>query len=125
VFVWLITKLPDNTDDERGLRMYAIISIDGRQFKVEPGTEIEVGRLQGDVGDTVSLEDAVLFLKGDDKVEIGKPTVGGAKVELEILDHYRGEKVVVFKMKQRNRHRVKNGHRQAMSLIRVKDIAVA
>ncbi len=104
--------------------MYAIIKASGRQYKIEPGTVFEVDRLAGEPGDVVALDDHVLLLSKDGEVAIGAPTVPGAKVELEIQEHFRGKKVIAFKMKRRKRYRRKRGHRQELTRVAVKNITV-
>lgn len=102
--------------------MYAIIKTGGSQFKVEPGMEFELNRLAGEPGDVLTLDEDVLMLKSDSETHMGTPTVSGASVDLEIVDHLRGKKIVVFKMKRRKRSRRKQGHRQELTRVRVKDI---
>ncbi len=102
--------------------MYAVIRASGRQYKVEPGTVLEMDRLAGNPGETVTLEDAVLLVSNDGNLQVGNPALAGAKVELEILSHLRGDKIVAFKMKRRKRSRVKKGHRQELTKVTVRDI---
>jgi len=104
--------------------MYAIIKTSGRQYKIEPGTVFDVDRLAGEPGDSLILEDHVLLLNQDGEVSVGAPTVPGAKVDLEINEHFRGKKLVVFKMKRRKRYRRKKGHRQELTRVTVKNIIV-
>jgi large subunit ribosomal protein L21 len=86
---------------------------------------LELDRFAGEPGQTVVLDDAVLLVSQEGSVTVGRPTVPGAKVSLEIGDHLRGEKIVVFKMKRRKRYRRKHGHRQELTRVTVKDIALA
>ncbi|OGV63799.1 MAG: 50S ribosomal protein L21 [Lentisphaerae bacterium RIFOXYB12_FULL_65_16] len=102
--------------------MYAIIKASGKQYRVEPGTEFETDRLQGEPGQSLNLDNSVLLLRTDDGVKIGTPVVPGAKVELQIVEHLRGDKIVVFKMKRRKRYRRTQGHRQELTKVLVKDI---
>lgn len=104
--------------------MYAIIGESGRQFRVQPGDVLAVNRMSGNPGETVVLEDRVLMVRTDDGVTLGTPVVEGAKVELEIVEHYRGKKVIAFKMKRRKRCRVKKGHRQELTRVNVRGITV-
>ncbi|MEM1042828.1 MAG: 50S ribosomal protein L21 [Bacteroidota bacterium] len=90
--------------------MYAIVDISGKQFKVQENTTLYAPRQKAAVGDTLTL-DRVLLVSGDD-VHIGAPTVAGASVTATVLDHVKGDKVIVFKKKRRKGYRVKNGHRQ-------------
>lgn len=105
--------------------MYAVIQASGAQYRVEPGMTLELDRLPGAVGDTVTLAENVLLLSTDDGLQIGTPVVAGAAVDLEIVEHFRGRKIVVFKMKRRKRHRRKHGHRQELTRVAVKDIRSA
>jgi len=105
--------------------MYAIIKACGKQYRVEPGMVLDLDRLPGDPGQTVVLDDAVLLVSQDGAVTVGRPTVPGAKVSLEIGSHLRGGKIVVFKMKRRKRYRRKQGHRQELTRVTVKDIVLA
>jgi large subunit ribosomal protein L21 len=105
--------------------MYAIISMQGHQFRVEPGTVMDVDRLAGEPGDTVTLADNVLAAQDDKGLKTGTPTIPGANVELEILEHLRAKKITVFKMKRRKRYRRKQGHRQELTKVRVKGITLS
>ncbi|MCK5803397.1 MAG: 50S ribosomal protein L21 [Lentisphaeria bacterium] len=105
--------------------MYAIIKAGGRQYKVEPGTVFEMNRLAIDEGETLMLDDSVLMVSKDDELTVGTPLVEGAKVELEVNEHFRGKKLIVFKMKRRKSYRRKNGHRQELTRVTVKDITLA
>ncbi len=104
--------------------MYAIISYKGRQHRVEPGTVLAVDRVEGEPGQSVQLENSVLMACGDDGVKTGDPVLPNANVELEIMEHYRDRKIVVFKMKRRKSYRNKQGHRQEMTRVKVKDIVL-
>jgi large subunit ribosomal protein L21 len=100
--------------------MYAIVEIAGRQFKVSEGQEIYVHRLGAEEGTQVTF-DKVLLLAKDGQVQVGAPTVN-AKVNTTVLKHLKGDKVVVFKKKRRKGYRVKNGHRQAFTKIKIESI---
>ena len=102
--------------------MYAIIKAEGQQFRVTPGMEIEMNRLDAEKGATVTLTDSVLLISNDGKLTVGAPIVPGATVELEVKDHFRDDKVTVFKFKRRHRYRRKTGHRQEMTKVVVKAI---
>ena len=103
--------------------MYAIVEIAGQQFKVENNDEIFVHRLEGEPGTKVEF-DQVLLLDQDGKVTVGKPMVEGSKISSEILEHVRGDKVVVFKKKRRKGFQKETGHRQDFSKIRIENIGV-
>ena len=102
--------------------MYALIKTSGKQYKVEVGTVLELDRVAAEVGSTIELNENVLMVGDGDKVTIGTPLVAGASVTLEVKEHMRGPKLIVFKMKRRKRYRVKKGHRQELTKVEVKDI---
>lgn len=101
--------------------MYAIVEIAGQQFKVEKGREIYTNRLQGDA-DAALVFDKVLLTDDGGAVQIGLPVVAGASVKATILAHLKGEKVIVFRKKRRKGYRKKNGHRQALTKIRIDEV---
>lgn len=101
--------------------MYAIVEIAGQQFKVEKDQQIFVHRLDSKEGEKVTF-DNVLLIETSGKVKVGSPNVGGAKVTAKVLEHLKGDKVVVFKKKKRKGYRVKNGHRQYLSKIEIQKI---
>jgi len=102
--------------------MYAIVSVNGHQHRVEPGQVTVLDRLAGDPGSTVTLHESVLLLDTGESVEVGAPVVAEAEVDLEVVEHFRGPKIVVFKMKRRQRYRRKRGHRQELTRVRVTGI---
>lgn len=101
--------------------MYAIVNIAGTQFKVAKDQYIYAPKLDGEAGSSVSF-DEVLLLDHDGKVDIGAPTVKGAKVSGTILEHVKGNKVIVFKKKRRKGYVVKNGHRQQYTKVQIESI---
>ena len=101
--------------------MYAIVEIAGQQFKVEKDQQIFVHRLDEKEGAKVEF-DNVLLIDNKGKVNVGAPAITGAKVTAKVLDHVKGDKVVVFKKKRRKGYRVKNGHRQAFTQIEILSI---
>ncbi|EJF53811.1 ribosomal protein L21 [Saprospira grandis DSM 2844] len=102
-------------------KMYAIVEIKGQQFKVSEGQEIFVHRLDAKEGDQVTF-DKVLLLAKDDTYQVGQPTLE-AKVNTTVLEHLKGDKVIVFKKKRRKGYRKKNGHRQSFTKIKIDSIA--
>lgn len=104
-----------------GEKIYAIIEIGGKQYKVAPKQTIEVERLDVPEGDTVEL-DKVLFIGEDKKTLVGNPIIKGAKVVATSLGETKGEKVIVFRYKSKVRYRSKRGHRQTYTKILVNDI---
>ncbi|HLP72366.1 MAG TPA: 50S ribosomal protein L21 [Bacteroidales bacterium] len=101
--------------------MYAIVEIAGQQFKVEAGKKIFVHRLDAEGGKELDF-DRVLLVDDDGKITVGTPTVGGVTVQGKILDHVRGDKVIVFKKKRKKGYRVKNGHRQDLTQVEILSI---
>lgn len=100
--------------------MYAIVEIAGQQFKVEEGQVHFVHRLEANEGDKVSF-DQVLLLGDGDKITVGTPTVN-ANVSATVLEHVKGDKVIVFKKKRRKGYKKKNGHRQSFTKIQIDGI---
>ena len=98
--------------------MYAIVHISGVQTKVMPDEVLDVPRLAGEPGSNLKFEH-VLFLSDGDKISVGRPTVKGASVSAEILEHRRGEKLKIFKFKRRRDYRRRRGHRDELTRIRV------
>ena len=101
--------------------MYAIIRTGGKQYQVAQGDQLRVEKLSGDVGDKVQLEDVLLVADGAD-VTVGQPVVDGAKVSATIIEQGKAKKVLVFKKKRRKGYKVKNGHRQQYTALRIEGI---
>ena len=101
--------------------MYAIVSIAGQQFKVSTGQELFVHKLQADEGDQLTFDD-VLLIDNEGDIQVGTPTLP-ASVKATVLNHQRGDKVIVFKKKRRKGYRTKNGHRQSFTKIKIDSIA--
>ena len=101
--------------------MYAIVEIAGQQFKVVKDQRYYVHQLEGKPGSNVTFEN-VLLLDDNGKVSVGAPAVKGVQVTAKIEQHLKGDKVIVFKKKRRKGYKVKNGHRQRLTEILIKDI---
>jgi large subunit ribosomal protein L21 len=101
--------------------MYAIVEIAGQQFKVELGKKIFVHRQEDEEGADVKF-DQVLLIEDEGKITIGEPTIKDAVVEGVVVDHVRGDKVIVFKKKRKKGYRVKNGHRQNFTQVEIVSI---
>ena len=101
--------------------MYAIVDISGKQFKVEKNKFIYTDKIDSKEGKKIEF-DNVLFISEKGKVKIGNPTIKGSKVIGKILFQLKDDKVTVFKKKRRKGYKVKNGHRQQMTKILIKDI---
>ena len=101
--------------------MYAIVDIAGQQFKIEKDQEVYVHRLEGKEGSKVDF-DEVLLMDNDGKVDVGTPFIDGTHVTATIIEHLKGNKVLVFKKKRRKGFQKLNGHRQYLSLIKIDSI---
>lgn len=101
--------------------MYAIIRTGGKQYQVEAGDTLRVEKLQGEVGDTVELDDVLMVVDGE-AVKIGQPVVEGAKVVAKIAEQGRDKKIIVFKKKRRKGYQVKKGHRQFFTALTIEEI---
>jgi large subunit ribosomal protein L21 len=104
-----------------GDKIYAIVEIGGKQYKVSPKQTIEVERLDVPEGGVVEL-DKVLFIGGDENTVVGNPIIKGAKVVATSLGEAKGAKVIVFKYKAKVRYRRKRGHRQTFTKLLVNEI---
>jgi large subunit ribosomal protein L21 len=103
---------------------YAIIRAGGKQFRVEPGQKLRLPSIDLPAGSKVEF-DAVLLRNDGQKIEVGAPTIPGAKVVGEVLRHGRGAKIVVFKFKRRKNYARKQGHRQGFTEVRIDGIAAS
>ena len=101
--------------------MYAIVNIAGKKFKVAKDQYIYAPKMEGDAGSAVSF-DKVLLVDNGGTVQIGAPTLSGVKVSGKILEHVKGDKVIVFKKKRRKGYVVKNGHRQQFTKVQIESI---
>ena len=101
--------------------MYAIVEIQGQQFKAEAGRKLFVHRLEAERGAEVSFE-KVLLADRDGEVTVGAPVIEGAKVVCEVLSHVKGDRIIVFKKKRRKTFERKNGHRQYLTQIQIESI---
>ena len=100
---------------------YAIVQTGGKQYRVSPGDVLDVDKLPVDEGDQVELTQ-VLLISHEGKVTVGTPTVQGAKVIGEVAEQRRGDKIVVFRYKNKTRQGTKTGHRQYLSRLQIKEI---
>jgi large subunit ribosomal protein L21 len=102
--------------------MFAIVNIAGQQFKVEEGQEIFVHQLEAAEGDSLSF-DQVMLVDKDGQVSVGTPLLNKAKVTAKVmLSHVKGDKVIIFKKKRRKGYRLKKGHRQHFTKIKIESI---
>lgn len=103
--------------------MYVIVTSGGRQYRAEEGHSFSVEKLPYEVGEQIELPD-VLLLVNEEDIQIGQPTVPGAKVKATVVDQYRGKKIFVWKYKPKKRYRRRRGHRQSYTQLRIDEIVV-
>lgn len=101
--------------------MYAIFKSGGRQYEAKPGHIVKMEKLPGQVGESVTLDQVLLFSDGNE-VRVGQPLVEGIAVQAKIVEHGRLPKIVIFKHKRRKDYRKKQGHRQGYTAVRVENI---
>jgi large subunit ribosomal protein L21 len=101
--------------------MYAVIETGSKQYRVTSGDTLEVERLAIEAGQPVAF-DRVLLINNDGNLSVGTPTVAGASVNADVVEHIRGEKKLTFKMKRRKGYHKSIGHRQELTVVKIKDI---
>ena len=101
--------------------MIAVVKTGGKQYKISEGDIIEVEKLDGNVGDTISL-DKVLICGEGDSIKVGTPYLNGCNVACEVTEQLRGKKIIVFKKHRRKSYRRKNGHRQSLTRLKITGI---
>lgn len=101
--------------------MYAIVEIAGQQFKVEKDKKVFVHRLAAAEGSSIDF-DKVLLIENEGNVSVGTPVVEGAKVTVTVLEHTKGDKVLIFKKKRRKSYQKMNGHRQSFTQVLIEEI---
>ncbi len=103
-------------------KMYAVIRTGGKQYKVTAGDVIKVEKLAGEKDSTIKLDDVLIAgVEGGD-IKIGTPVVAGASVEAEVIAQAKDKKVLIFKKKRRQNYRRKKGHRQQITVLRIKAV---
>ena len=100
--------------------MYAVVKTGGKQYRVAPNDVIRVERIEGNAGDSVTLDQ--ILMVGGDSPRIGAPLVSGATVTATLVEQARGDKVIIFKKKRRQNYRRKRGHRQDLTVLRINEI---
>ena len=103
--------------------MYAIVEVGGNQFKVAKDDVVLTQKIAGEEGNQIELEKVLLTSDGKD-IKIGNPIVKGAKVKATVIGNEKGKKVIVFKKKRRKGYKVKNGHRQDFTRLKIDDIVL-
>ncbi len=101
--------------------MYAVLETGGKQYRVSAGDTLEIERLPVEAGQTFTFE-RVLLVNHDGKVTVGQPVVAGAKVVADVVAHTRGDKKIAFKMRRRKGYHRTVGHRQELTVVKVKEI---
>jgi large subunit ribosomal protein L21 len=101
--------------------MYAVLETGSKQYRVNPGDTLEVERLEVEAGKPFTF-DRVLLVSNDGKLSVGSPTVANATVVADVVEHIRGEKKVAFKMERRKGYHKTIGHRQELTVVKIKEI---
>lgn len=104
--------------------MYAIIEAGGKQYHVREGDVLTINRMAGEVGATIDLDRVLLVGGGENEVQIGAPHLSGVLVRATIVDHGRDRKKIIFRYRNKNRYRVKKGHRQPITRLQIESIAL-
>ncbi|HHV74042.1 MAG TPA: 50S ribosomal protein L21 [Thermoanaerobacterium sp.] len=102
--------------------MYAIIETGGKQYRVQEGDILNIEKLDCEAGSVYSFDKVLAVAKDDGTVDFGKPYVKDAKVEAKVLEHGKGEKIIVFKYKPKKNERKKRGHRQPYTKVQIEKI---
>ena len=103
--------------------MYAVLATGGKQYKVQENDLVDIERIVGDVGSEITFSEIVAVGEEGGELKAGTPTIEGANVKAEIIDQYRGKKLIIFKMKKRKGYRRKKGHRQEITRVRISAIS--
>src|SRR5204863_9725495 len=100
--------------------MYAVLETGSKQYRVSTGDQLEVERLPTEVGQAITF-DRVLMVNNEGKIAVGSPTVANATIVADVVGHIRGEKKVAFKMKRRKGYHKTIGHRQELTVLKIKE----
>jgi len=101
--------------------MYAVLETGSKQYRVTAGDTLEIERLEAEAGQSVTF-DRILLVSQEGRVSVGTPTVASATVVADVVEHIRGPKLITFKMKRRKGYHKKIGHRQELTVIKIKEI---
>ena len=104
------------------IEKYAIFQTGGKQYQAIPGKTVAIEKVDGDVGDSVEFSEVLFRKNGDGAFEFGAPHVEGATLKASIVKQSQGPKIIVFRHKRRKKSRVKKGHRQPLTVIRIESI---
>ncbi len=106
------------------LLMNAVVKTGGKEYRIAKGDLIRVEKMEGKVGDQVTMKD-ILMISDEDKVQVGNPFLTNAVITGEIVQQVRGKKVLIYKMKRRKNYRRTKGHRQTYTYVRVNEISLS
>lgn len=101
--------------------MYAVLESGGKQYRVSAGDTLEVERIAAEAGQSIRL-DRILLVNNDGQVSVGAPLVQGAAVTADVVEHIRGDKKIIWKMRRRKGYHKKQGHRQELTVLKIKEI---
>jgi large subunit ribosomal protein L21 len=119
------TSAPSPDSPAPGAGTYVIAEASGQQFWLQPNRYYDLDRIAAEVDESVTLENVLLVRDASGATTLGHPYVSGATVQLKVLEHRRGPKIIVYKMRPKKKTRRKNGHRQELTRVRVESITVA
>ncbi|HSY22369.1 MAG TPA: 50S ribosomal protein L21 [Polyangiaceae bacterium] len=119
---WRVLLRPRHGALQEGESMYAVIKTGGKQYRVGTGDKLRVEKLVGNVGDAVTFDQVLLVQGAEGAIKLGRPLVGGAKVEAKIVAQDLGPKVIIFKFRRRKNYRRKTGHRQPYTALEITNI---
>lgn len=119
------TSAPSTDSPAPGAGTYVIAEASGQQFWLQPNRYYDLDRIAAEVDESVTLENVLLVRDASGATTLGHPYVSGATVQLKVLEHRRGPKIIVYKMRPKKKTRRKNGHRQELTRVRVESITVA
>lgn len=108
--------------DKVQFEKYAIFQTGGKQYQAIPGKTVAIEKVEGDTGANVTFPEVLFRKLGDGKFEFGQPHVAGAEIKASIVKQTKGPKIVVFRFKRRKKYRVKKGHRQPVTVVRIESI---
>jgi len=108
---------------EQVAQQYVVFQTGGKQYQAIPGKTLAIEKIEGEPGAVLSFNEVLLRKTGEDAVEIGTPYVPGAVLKASIVKQMRGDKLVIFRHKRRKKSRVRKGHRQPITVIRIESIA--
>ena len=119
------TPEPGTSTPAPGAGIYVIAEASGQQFWFQPNRYYDLDRIGAEVDESVTLENVLLVRDANGATTLGHPYVSGATVQLKVLEHRRGPKIIVYKMRPKKKTSRKNGHRQELTRVRVESITVA